>query len=245
MIEISIAHDKALNSLSEWPQLLYLKLLPHTDDFGRFEADPAIVKARVDPLGTRPVEDFDIALKVMGQVKLISIYQTDRGRLVLQMNQESFERINAFLIKHRTSSEYPPYKEGYELICGDMPSYRHRKTPEEPPKTKADFVVFKDGHLCVPDGIMEQFIADFGRASVVSEIPKMERWLKYNKPKKDYKRFMFNWLNKATGGNDEGSIRGSVSSGAKAGGTTTGDQLRRSSEIVKRVIKATGARGHR
>lgn len=123
MIEVSIAHDKALNSLPDFCQLLYLKILPHTDDFGRFEGDPELVKARVDPLSKKPVKQYEAAMKKITEAGLWKWYQTDRGKRVIQYPQESFERINAFLIKQRGNPEYPPHMDSYESISIDMPAY--------------------------------------------------------------------------------------------------------------------------
>jgi len=123
MIEVSIAHDKVLNGLSDFAQLLYLKILPHTDDWGRFEGDPELVQARVDPLSKKRIEKYRTAMQEIATAKLWIWYRTDKGKMVVQFSQESFERINAFLIKQRKNPEFPPYKDSYELICSDMPAY--------------------------------------------------------------------------------------------------------------------------
>ena len=124
MIEISIAKDKELNSISEFAQLLYLKILPHTDDFGRMEGDPEIVKVCVDGFSKRPIKDYVSAMKEISEAGLWVWYETDKNKKVIQYNAASFERINAFLIKKRGNPEYPEYKEGlYKLISNDIDVY--------------------------------------------------------------------------------------------------------------------------
>jgi hypothetical protein len=123
MIEVSIAHDKAFNSLSDFAQLLFLKILPHTDDYGRFEGDPDIVKARVDPLSKKNRSRYEQAMHEISRSGLWAWYRTDTGRLVVQYKPASFQRINAFLIKNRGNEEFPEFKEGYETISSDMPAY--------------------------------------------------------------------------------------------------------------------------
>ena len=123
MIEVSIAHDKKLNALSDFGQLLFLKILPHTDDFGRFEGDPVLVKARADPLSKKPVGRYEAAMREIAAAGLWMWYKLPEGKMVLQYPVDSFERINAFLIKNRGQQEYPPFKKGYELISSDMPAY--------------------------------------------------------------------------------------------------------------------------
>lgn len=120
MIEITVAHDKQFNSLSEFAQLLYLKILPHTDDFGRFEGDPDILKARVDPLSKRKIIFYQKALEEISNAGLWFIYETDNSKRVIQYKPDTFERINAFLIKKRGNPEYPKYINQYKIISGDI-----------------------------------------------------------------------------------------------------------------------------
>ena len=42
----------------------------------------------------------------------------------------------------------------------------------------------------------EQLEVKFPNVNIDSELLKMERWLAFNKPKKDYRRFIVNWLNR-------------------------------------------------
>jgi len=146
MIEVSISHDKELNSLSDFAQLLFLKILPHTDDFGRFEGDPVVVKARVDPLSMKKVSVYEKAMQDISTAKLWVWYETPDGKKVVQYQPKSFERINAFLIKNRGNSEYPPYKESYKLISIDMLPY-----PIEGLKTKAKSIKQKAERAEIPE----------------------------------------------------------------------------------------------
>jgi len=108
MIEVSLAYDKKFNSLSDFAALLYLKILPHTDDFGRFDGDPEVIRARVEPMKGRKSTHYLAALEEIDHAGLITIYELSNGRRFIQYNQSSFERINAFLIKQRKKGEFPP-----------------------------------------------------------------------------------------------------------------------------------------
>lgn len=57
-------------------------------------------------------------------------------------------------------------------------------------------ITYENGKLEISPELLEEFYAEFGREHVNNRIPEMERWLKFNKPKKDYKRFIFNWINR-------------------------------------------------
>src|SRR3990167_10597314 len=123
MIEVSIAYDEVLNSLSEFAQLLFLKVLPHTDDYGRFEGDPKTLKARVAPLAKGKLQKYEKAMHEIAQAGLWLWYETDDGKKVIQFKKETFERINAFLIKNRGNPEYQEYKKSYQTISNDMLAY--------------------------------------------------------------------------------------------------------------------------
>lgn len=119
MIEVSISYDKVFNSLSEFAQLVFLKTLPHTDDYGRFDGDPQTLKARIDPLSTKHVSKYEKAMQEIAASGLWHWYITPKGK-VIQYKQETFERINAFLIKQRGNAEYLEHMESYESICSHI-----------------------------------------------------------------------------------------------------------------------------
>lgn len=81
--------------------------------------------------------------------------------------------------------------------------------------------------LIVPPEMLEDLYADFGREVVDGEIPKMEKWLKWNKPKKDYNRFIVNWLNRPRR-EEKRVTRGRPT---RAGGATTIDDVKRRIEL--------------
>ena len=107
MIEVSIAYDETFNDLSEWAQLLFLRMLPHTDDAGRLAGAPRTVKARCNPMSERPLEEFAAGIAEIIKVGLLDVYTTTTGAIVLQFKSKSFRRINAVLVKNsRGASEY-------------------------------------------------------------------------------------------------------------------------------------------
>lgn len=71
------------------------------------------------------------------------------------------------------------------------------KDKEKEKEKNREAIKFQDGNLLVPVALLEHFHSEFGVALVNSELRKMVSWLKVNKPKKDYNRFVWNWLSKA------------------------------------------------
>lgn len=198
MIEVSIAHDKALNSLPDFEQALYLKILPHTDDYGRFEGDAEILKARVDPLSRRRTSVYEAALRRISEAGLIFVYETETKRRVIQFKQESFERINAFLIKKRGNSEYPEFnKDLYKVISGDM-IYKviSIKQKEESKKTtESEKILFADDVMLTQveyDKLKLKIGSEAGLKYCI-EILSNYKGAKGAKYKSDYKAIL-NWV---------------------------------------------------
>ncbi len=196
MIEVSIAHDKTFNELSEFAQLLYLKTLPHTDDFGRFEGDPQILKARVDPLSNKKISKYQSAMSEIARSGLWIWYKLDSGKMVVQYNQIAFERINAFLIKKRGNEEFPEYKDTYKSISSDISSISHikqqvisNKHKEESKKKYGDDVYLTDEEYAK----LEKRLGSSARTDRCIEILDNAKGSKGYKYKSDYKAIL-SWV---------------------------------------------------
>jgi len=116
MLEVSIAYDEHLNSVSEFAELIFYRILPHSDDFGRFNGNPNIIKARTMPMrNKRSAEDIFNAVCELINVGLLRVYQ-NQEKTVLQFNDEAFKRINAVLVKNNKGlSEYPEPEKWLEI----------------------------------------------------------------------------------------------------------------------------------
>jgi hypothetical protein len=88
---------------AEFCQLLYVMLIPHSDDFGREQGEVQTVKLLVLPGNPRPLEDFERALDYLDTVGLVRWY-TAHGHKYLQI--VDFEGHQTGLHK-RTASKFP------------------------------------------------------------------------------------------------------------------------------------------
>jgi hypothetical protein len=68
--------------LAEFCQALYPLLVAHADDWGCVQGDVFTVKHLVDPTSPRKLSDFELALKHMHNVGLITWYESDGKRVV-------------------------------------------------------------------------------------------------------------------------------------------------------------------
>jgi len=233
MIENTIAHDKEFNSLSEYSQLLYLKILPHTDDFGRFEGEAEILKARVDPLSKRSVTFIDKAIEEISKKGLWFVFETDSGRRVIQFKADAFDRINAFLIKKRGKSEFPEFnKDLYRVISGDI-TYKvisrkkeveskkqkepSEKTLEVEPHILQKFILENCPNISLLENQLthkdaEKLFSEFSETELQVVIEAMENYKPLVKKYKSVNLTMRNWLrrDRENGTNNRKSPRGTI-----------------------------------
>jgi hypothetical protein len=151
-------------------------VLPHTDNFGRYEGDAELVKATCMPLSTRPVRKFAEAINNIAEAKLWTLYKKkDSGRLVIQYNTEAFDRINQFLIRHRNNPEYPGYEEGDEQVGKPVESKAEsERKPEKPEEEKKNYFGFKRVFLTETE--YKRLTNEFGEMFIRECIEYLDLW---------------------------------------------------------------------
>ena len=85
MISKSISTSRKLAKASAYSSLLFTWLIPHCDDSGNMDAEPAIVRGTVMPLRPESIEDTEKALLELELLGLVKMYQ---------INEEKFLHIN-------------------------------------------------------------------------------------------------------------------------------------------------------
>lgn len=87
MLSRSISTSRRIESMTEWAQLLFDRIVVWADDFGRIEGDPAVVKAEAKPLSPRSFDEFAAAIAEAIRVGAIIGYRDGNGRLFLQVER--------------------------------------------------------------------------------------------------------------------------------------------------------------
>lgn len=138
MIPKWLSVSPEFNSVSEFAQLLYLMAQPYSDDFGKEDGEPAVVKALVLPMNKRPVEDFESALKELHNAGMIRWYVIVNQKIIFI---PTFEDDQTGLNK-RTKSKYPdePNKNFQEIPRNSQPIEQNLSEPirTEPKLIKAN-----------------------------------------------------------------------------------------------------------
>jgi len=113
ILKESICTSETIDQLTEAEENFFYRLIVNCDDFGRLDARPSVVRAKLYPLRLDSVTDKDILarLKKLQQVGLIFIYEVD-GRPYLQV--KTWDRHQQKRAKH---SKYPSPSES---TCNHM-----------------------------------------------------------------------------------------------------------------------------
>ena len=114
IIKESCCGSDTLNELSDWAERFWWHLIVVCDDFGRFDARPEILKARLFPLRDgKTKKDIANALKELASAGLITLYEVD-GRPFLQVVKwQKHQRCRA------AKSKFPPPS---AVNCRQLPS---------------------------------------------------------------------------------------------------------------------------
>lgn len=130
LLRPTIRQSKRWNRCSWVEQSLFIRLLTLVDDFGRYEADPELIRSEAFPYGDPEgnvidVRAIDGALLSFARKDMICLYQTEEGTKYLSLNRWK-ERLRA------KESRYPdPKCCQMTATCGQMTA----SPPSPPPPT--------------------------------------------------------------------------------------------------------------
>lgn len=91
--------------LAEFCQVLYLMMLPHTDDFGRLQGDAFTIQHQCFPASPRSADEFQDALRALHNSELIIWYQVS-GKQYIQITNFEAHQIG---LHKRTESRFPGF----------------------------------------------------------------------------------------------------------------------------------------
>ena len=127
VIKESICTSDTIDQLSWFEEVFFYRLIVNCDDYGRFDARTAILKARLFPLKSVTEKQISDALHKLSTVGIVTIYEHD-GRPYLQLvTWEKHQQIRA------KKSKYPAPDETYNhLISNDI------KCPRNPIQSESE-----------------------------------------------------------------------------------------------------------
>lgn len=101
--------SRKLNAISEGAENLYYRLLVVSDDFGRYHADPEIIKGQIYTLRKTKTPTIKQRLQELGDIKLIKIYNFN-GENYLEL--ADFEKNQHFRKDIKRKNDFPSFQQG-------------------------------------------------------------------------------------------------------------------------------------
>jgi len=201
LLKEGIVDSDRINGLSAEAEVCFYRLLVVSDDLGRMDARPAIVRARCFPLKEQSnlTAKIEIWLEELARAGLIGRYVVDARPYLVISNWDQRVRSNGkypappdshLTDNCQTDDGQPAADGGLGLGMGKGLG-----------ATKQNDVLFDaaTGSWSVPDLLQSQWVKAYPAVDVDGEIAKASVWLLANpkNAKSNYARFLSNWLSKA------------------------------------------------
>lgn len=121
IIRESICTSETLNQLTDFEERFWNRLIVNCDDYGRFDARPAILKGRLFPLmDNKTLKNVSDALTALASVGLVKLYQVDGKPFLQVVTWEKYQRIRA-----KRSKFPPPDETCCQMTADDVNSGRN------------------------------------------------------------------------------------------------------------------------
>ena len=134
IIRESICTSDTLNQLTDFEERFWNRLLVNCDDYGRFDARPAILKGRLFPLmDGKTQKDMTNALLRLASVGLVELYEVDGKPFLRVVTWDKYQRIRA------KRSKYPePSGICCQMTADDVKCPRNPIQSESNPNPNAE-----------------------------------------------------------------------------------------------------------
>ena len=134
IIRESICTSETLNQLSDFEERFWNRLIVNCDDYGRFDARPAILKGRLFPLmDGKTNKDMTNALSRLASAGLVELYQVDGKPFLRVVKWDKYQRIRA------KRSKFPaPVDTCRQMTASDGKCPRNPIQSESNPNPNAD-----------------------------------------------------------------------------------------------------------
>lgn len=212
IIKESICTSDSIESLSDFHEAFFYRLIVNCDDYGRMDARPAILKARLYPLRDRvSLKDIQKALKSLSEVGCIELYEVNGKPYLFLPSWEKHQQIRA------KRSKFPePDNSCIQLISDDSKCPRNPIQSESQSESESEcvalcaepetvtappaiFLPLNDGtDYPVSQEQCHEWAGLYPAVDVIQQLRNMRGWLDGNPTKRKTKRgivrFITGWL---------------------------------------------------
>ena len=210
IIKESICTSESIDQLSWFDEVFFYRLIVNCDDYGRFDARLAILKARLFPLKAVTEKQIGETLNKLSTVGIVTVYEYD-GRPFLQLaTWDLHQQIRA------KRSKYPqPVSSDINrnhLISDDIKCPRNpiqsnpnpNPNPNTNPNTNTNTPTHKNSqqgkvqftdHVSMTNAEREKLISTYGEVNTARMIEKLDNYKgSSGKKYKDDYRAILNWV---------------------------------------------------
>lgn len=117
IIKESICYSEDVNKLSWAEEVFFYRLIVHCDDYGRLDARPAILKAKLFPLKDITAKQVETFLNKLVTVGMVRVYEYDRQPFLQLLAWEKHQQIRA------KKSKYPAPDKLQLMIDDELNNY--------------------------------------------------------------------------------------------------------------------------
>lgn len=211
IIKESICTSETLNQLTDFEERFWNRLTVNCDDYGRFDARPAILKGRLFPLmDGKTHKDMTAALSRLASVGLVELYEVD-GRPFLQVvTWSKHQRIRAKRSKFPSPAESCRQVTADGVECLSNPN-QSESNPNPNPNDSAEPASGSTPPVCliplntgaeypISEAQVNEWKTLYPAVDVVQELREMRGWCLANKSKRKTAagvlRFITGWLSR-------------------------------------------------
>jgi len=120
IIKESIRTSDSLGELSWFEEVLFYRLLVSCDDYGRYDARPAIIRGTCFPLKSVTDKQISEALNKLSTAGIVCLYEVDRKPYLQFVTWERHQTIRAKKSKFPSPDEGSMHDISHENICKHM-----------------------------------------------------------------------------------------------------------------------------
>jgi hypothetical protein len=146
ILKESICASESIDPLSAEAEIFFYRLIVNADDYGRFDARPAIIKARCFPLKDPDVYNASLIQSLVDELcaqNLIHLYSADGKKYIQIVTWTEHQQIRAKRSKYPDPSQLPlSDNNGNQMITDDSISHRNpiQSNPIRNPKRNAQMI---------------------------------------------------------------------------------------------------------
>lgn len=120
ILKESICTSDNLDQLTYFQETFFYRLIVNCDDYGRMDARPKILAAKLYPLKSIRLDDVEKALQALSSAELVILYEVD-GKPLLQMKSwERHQQVRAKMSRYPAPSEQTTRPASSSVTCNQM-----------------------------------------------------------------------------------------------------------------------------